>query len=55
MKLIRPDLVPGSLVLITGDNSIGLVLSRDAQHVYLWNVLVGHVVVSVHVSRLQIL
>lgn len=53
--MIRPDLHPGNLVKIRGNNSIGILLRKDCDHIYLWDVLVGHVVISVHISNLTIL
>ena len=48
------SLVPGALVEIHSENTLGLIISRDTEYLYLWNVLIEGVVVSVHSSRLRI-
>jgi hypothetical protein len=43
----------GELVEITGFNSPGIVLNRDEQHIYLWNILIGEIVHSIHRSKIK--
>jgi hypothetical protein len=47
-------IVAGSLVIIHAEGTLGLVLSRDEEHIYLWNVLVEGKVFSIHSSRLRV-
>jgi hypothetical protein len=48
------SLTPGALVEIHSESALGLIISRDPEYLYLWNVLIDGVVVSVHSSRLRI-
>jgi hypothetical protein len=51
--MIRTDLEAGQFIRIMGEDTLGVLMRRDPQHIYLWDVLIGHTIVSVHVSKIS--
>ncbi len=53
MYALGKTLEAGALVEIYGENTTGVIIERDHEHVHLWNVLVGCLVLCIHSSKLR--